>query len=136
MIANESASIVAPIQSRGIMRGYFGLNLKLNLKFCITIAAAAIAVASLLSDCLYTFRAVASQIAVIAKGFPYSTPITINNTGTQIWVVNPDSDNNSVTVVDVTSDNGRVIKEIPVGVEPNSIALNGDNSLAYVANTV
>ncbi len=74
--------------------------------------------------------------AATASGFPYSTPITLNNAGTQLWVVNPDPDNNSVTVIDVTDDSGRVLAEIPAGNEPNSVAINDDDSRAYVANTV
>lgn len=74
--------------------------------------------------------------AATFPGFPYSTPITLNNNGNQLWVVSPDSDNNSVTVINITNDFGPVLAEIPVGVEPNSVAINGNDSRAYVANTV
>lgn len=74
--------------------------------------------------------------AATFPGFPYSTPITLTSNGNQLWIVNPDADNNSVTVINVANDFGNVVAEIPVGVEPNSVALNGNDSRAYVANTV
>jgi YVTN family beta-propeller protein len=77
-----------------------------------------------------------SARAATFQGFPSSSPIALNSQGNQVWVVNPDPDNNSVTVIDVGADSGRVLGEIPVGREPSSVALNADDSRAYVANTV
>jgi YVTN family beta-propeller protein len=98
---------------------------------------AAIVAASFLPERISILEVGAEQgLSTTATGFPYSTPITLNAAGTQLWVVNPDPDNNSVTVIDVSGDEGRVIREIAVGQEPNSVALNADASRAYVANTV
>ena len=80
--------------------------------------------------------AVSTVHAALFQGFPYSTPIALNLEGTRLWVVNPDADNNSVTVVDVANDANTVLAEIPVGEEPNSVAVHADGSRAYVANTV
>src|SRR5215510_4402794 len=80
-------------------------------------------------------RLFVSKAATIS-GFPYSSPIALNSQGNLLWVVNPDPDNNSVTVVDVSSDSGRVLAEIPVGQEPSSVALNADDSRAYVTNAI
>jgi YVTN family beta-propeller protein len=100
-------------------------------------AAIAIAFASLIAFQIapHAVSRFSAQAATFA-GFPYSTPITLNKDGTELWVVNPDPDNNSVTVVDVSGDRGQVIAEIPVGQEPNSVAVSADGETAYVANTV
>jgi YVTN family beta-propeller protein len=50
--------------------------------------------------------------------------------GTTLLVINPDS--NSLTVVDTASK--AVITEIPVGVDPRSVAVLPGGSLAYIAN--
>jgi YVTN family beta-propeller protein len=102
----------------------------------VTIVFLAIGLSMLLPENLYHFRAAAQGGAGTVKGFPYSTPITLNNAGNQLWVINPDPDNNSVTAIDVTGDLPRVLAEIPVGKEPTSIALNGDGSAAYVTNAL
>src|SRR5439155_8362567 len=49
-------------------------------------------------------------------------------------VVNPD--NNSVSFFDVRSDKNRKVAEVPVQIEPNSVAITPDGRKAYVANTV
>ena len=92
-----------------------------SFKLWLILAFTGFAIASLLSTRVTQFNASAATFA----GFPYSTPITLNNTGTQLWVTNPDPDNNSVTVIDATNDQGNVLREIKVGNEPNSIAING-----------
>jgi YVTN family beta-propeller protein len=129
-MSNQSASLVD--SSRGI----FSADFRFNVKLVITIAFIAIVFGILLPKDLYQFKASAQTetVATTAQGFPYSTPITLNNDGTELWVTNPDPDNNSVTVLDVTGDTGTVLDEIPVGKEPSSIALNSDSSRAYVAN--
>lgn len=63
-----------------------------------------------------------------------SSPLVLNNADRFLWVCNPDND--TVSVLDVGGDANRKVKEIPVGHEPQSVALNGDNSKAYVANAV
>lgn len=111
-----------------------GQRFNLNLKLAIAIAAVALALGMVLPEGLYRFTAAAETTSAANSGFSYSTPITLNPEGTQVWVTNPDRDNNSVTVVDVAGDTGTVLNEIPVGVEPSSIALNADGSRAFVAN--
>ena len=49
-----------------------------------------------------------------------------------LLVANPD--NNSVTLFDVKNGNAQ-LAEIPVGKEPNGVALSPDGLRAYVANT-
>jgi YVTN family beta-propeller protein len=67
--------------------------------------------------------------------FPVSSsPVVLNNGDRFLWVCNPDND--SVSVIDVGSDAAEKVKEIHVGREPQSVALNADNSKAYVANAV
>ncbi len=63
-----------------------------------------------------------------------SSPIVLNNADRFLWVCNPD--NNTVSVLDVGSDAASKVKEISVGREPQSVALNGDNTKAYVANAI
>jgi DNA-binding beta-propeller fold protein YncE/mono/diheme cytochrome c family protein len=60
-----------------------------------------------------------------------SSPIALSASNELLWVVNPDSDTVSVFR---TSDNSKVISDIPVGDEPQSIALHPNNTFAYVAN--
>jgi YVTN family beta-propeller protein len=103
-----------------------------SFKLWLVLVFTAFVIALLLSSRASRLTASAATFS----GFPYSTPITLNNTGTQLWVTNPDPDNNSVTVLDATNDQGSVLREIKVGNEPNSIAINGNDSLAYVANTL
>jgi YVTN family beta-propeller protein len=63
-----------------------------------------------------------------------SSPIVLNAADRFLWVVNPDND--SVSVLDVGGDVNTKVREIPVGDEPQSVALNADNSKVYVANAV
>lgn len=137
MFTNESVSIIAPARSRKPGRGVINSSISSNLKLSAAIVFVAVMFGVLLPKDYYQFQA-ATQGALIAtaSGFPYSTPITLNNEGTQLWVTNPDPDNNSVTVVNVANDAPAVLAEIPVGHGPSSVALNGDGSRAYVANTL
>jgi YVTN family beta-propeller protein len=112
--------------------GRAGIQRKDLIKGSIVLAFAAAAVIVLMPGRGRLF----SVRAATFPGFPSSSPIALNSQGNLIWVVNPDPDNNSVTVIDVSADSGRVIAEIPVGQEPSSVALNADDSRAYVANTV
>jgi YVTN family beta-propeller protein len=135
MNASRSASTATSARRSQSTRKSFSLGATIKLAVAILFIAGMFA--AILPEDFYQFRVAAQDNAVTTtKGFPYSTPITLNNEGTELWVTNPDPDNNSVTVVNVTTDNASVIKEIPVGKEPNSIALNGDGSRAFVANTL
>ena len=98
-------------------------DLEHRFKLLLAMAFTAFVMAMLVAGRPNRFTASAATFA----GFPYSTPITLNNSGTQLWVTNPDPDNNSVTVLDATSDQGSVIREIKVGNEPNSIAINAND---------
>ena len=62
-----------------------------------------------------------------------SQPLALSADDSLLIVANPD--NNSVTLFDVSTGNAR-LAEIPVGSEPNGVALSPDGSRAYVANTV
>jgi YVTN family beta-propeller protein len=134
-MSSQSASITAPVQGRRSNRGASRANHNLTIKLGITMVFVAIMLGMALPKDLYQFQA-AAQVEALStvQGFPYSTPITLNSEGTELWVTNPDPDNNSVTLVNVAGDTGTVVKEIPVGKEPGSIALNADGSRAYVAN--
>ena len=133
MIANESVTLASGELPKRRSR-IAGSSLGLNLKLSAAIVFVALGFSLLLPERLLTFRAAAEGAVAFSNGFPYSTPITLNSAGTELWVTNPDPDNNSVTVLDVTGDAGVVLDEITVGKEPSSIALDGDGSHAYVAN--
>lgn len=63
-----------------------------------------------------------------------SSTLALDGNGT--WLVTANPDNNSVTFFDVTNDRNRKLREIPVGEEPNGVAVNPQGTRAYVANTV
>ncbi|HUQ91902.1 MAG TPA: beta-propeller fold lactonase family protein [Bryobacteraceae bacterium] len=63
-----------------------------------------------------------------------SQPLALDGNGTWLVVANPD--HNSVTFFDVAADRNRLLREIPVGKEPNGVAVNPLGTRAYVANTV
>jgi YVTN family beta-propeller protein len=60
----------------------------------------------------------------------YSSPIAISADNKLVWSVNPAD--NSVSVI--RTDTNTLIKNINVGEEPQSVALDPDNDFAYVAN--
>jgi len=60
----------------------------------------------------------------------YSSPIALSADKLRVWSVNPDDD--SVSVIDTSTDTE--IFRIPVGDEPQSVALDPNNQYAYVAN--
>jgi YVTN family beta-propeller protein len=59
-----------------------------------------------------------------------SSPITLSADNSLLWVVNPDDDSVSV----IRTDTNAVIREINVGDEPQSVAVDPNNTFAYVAN--
>ena len=61
-----------------------------------------------------------------------SQPLALSADDSLLAVANPD--NNSITLFDLKNNNAKV--EVPVGKEPNGVALLPDGSRAYVANTV
>ncbi|MEW6734408.1 MAG: hypothetical protein AB1489_23985 [Acidobacteriota bacterium] len=76
-----------------------------------------------------------NKVQAFADPFPnYSSPIVLNNGNRFVWVVNPD--NNSVTRIDVGNEPNFSAIMIPVGREPQSLVLSGDDTKVYVANAV
>jgi YVTN family beta-propeller protein len=79
---------------------------------------------------------VPSFIAVSAQGagtLPInSSPLALDGEDRFLWVCNPDND--TVSVIDVAGGANTKVAEIPVGEEPQSIALSAEK--AYVANAV
>ncbi len=67
---------------------------------------------------------------VPSLGARSSSAITITADGATLLVVNPDS--NSLTLV--ATANHSVLAEVPVGVDPRSVAVSPDGSAAYVAD--
>jgi YVTN family beta-propeller protein len=63
-----------------------------------------------------------------------SAPLALDRTNQYLWAVNPDND--SVSVFRVGNDAHQKLAEVPVGDEPQSVALARDYSKAYVSNTV
>ncbi len=62
-----------------------------------------------------------------------SQPLALSADDSLLLVANPD--NNTVSLFDLKNNNTR-LAEIPVGKEPNGVALSPDGTRAYVANTV
>jgi YVTN family beta-propeller protein len=80
-------------------------------------------------------RAVAqSPVPTRFTGPTSSQPLAMTTDDAFLAVVNPD--NNSVSFFDVRSDKNRKVAEVPVQIEPNSVAITPDGRKAYVANTV
>jgi YVTN family beta-propeller protein len=70
-----------------------------------------------------------------AQFFPtHSSPIDITPNGSFVWMVNPD--NNSVSIFDVRNDANVRLGLIPVGIEPQSVAIHPSGNKAYVTNMV
>jgi YVTN family beta-propeller protein len=59
-----------------------------------------------------------------------SSPIALSADNTLLWVVNPDDD--SVSVINTATNT--VLRKISVGDEPQSVAVDPNNTFAYVAN--
>src|SRR5206468_6526223 len=81
----------------------------------------------------------ALQSALPAKqarfsGASASQPLALSADGDLLAVANPDND--SVSFFDTSRATPRQIAEVPVGREPNGVALSPDGREAYVANTV
>ena len=63
-----------------------------------------------------------------------SGPIALTTDDRFVWAVN--RDNNSVSVLEVGNDLNQKVRELPVGVEPRSIAITPNNQKVYVTNMV
>jgi YVTN family beta-propeller protein len=67
----------------------------------------------------------------VAYGAPTnSSPIALSSDDKLVWSVNAKNDTVSV----IRTDTNRVVQTIPVGNEPQSVALDPDNGYAFVAN--
>src|SRR3954452_5227024 len=75
----------------------------------------------------------AAQTLTRFTGPTSSQPLALSADDSLLLVANPD--NNSVSLFDVRTGNTR-LAEVPVGREPNGVALSPDGFRAYVANTV
>src|SRR5687767_8579074 len=75
----------------------------------------------------------ASDTAAAEAVYPgptYSSPIALSADGRLVWSVNPGDDSVSV----LRTDNNTVLAKIRVGDEPQGVALDPNNTYAYVAN--
>src|SRR6478672_10071607 len=75
-----------------------------------------------------------AQNASLFTGPTSSQPLALSADGTLLLVANPD--NNSVTLFDVGNDANKKLAEVPVGEEPNGVAIMPNGARAFVANTV
>src|SRR5262245_1616298 len=70
-----------------------------------------------------------------ASGEPTnSSPIALTHDDRFVYVANPDND--SVSVIEVGSGVNRLVREIPVGREPQCVAISPDDRKVYVTNQV
>ncbi len=80
----------------------------------------------------------ASDYSVSAQATPSgptnSSPIAVTPDNSFVWVANPDND--SVSVIHVQNDANQKVAEIPVGVEPQNVAIHPNGQIVYVSNTV
>ena len=79
-------------------------------------------------------RIVALQAPTKFNSARTSGPLALNADSTLLAVAN--TDNDSVSLFDVGNDKNQLLGEIPVGKEPQGIAVTPDGSLVYVTNTV
>jgi YVTN family beta-propeller protein len=63
-----------------------------------------------------------------------STPIAITSDNRFLWVANPQ--NNSVSLIQVANDVVQLIQQIPVGKEPQCVAITPNDKFVYVTNMV
>ena len=71
-------------------------------------------------------------VQVTSVGPRQSGPVALSANNQILINVNPDS--NTVSVFNVTTDTPNKLAEVPVGVDPSSVAIHPDGNRAYVAN--
>jgi uncharacterized protein (TIGR03437 family) len=98
----------------------------------IILLTALVGVAALFSWANYPDHA-AAQALTRFTGATSSQPLALSADDSLMLVANPD--NNSVSLFDLKN-NGARLAEIPVGKEPNGVAMSPDGTRAYVANTL
>lgn len=76
----------------------------------------------------------AAQGATRFTGPTKSGPLALNADSSVLASVN--TDNDSVSFIDVSEDKNQKLVEVPVGKEPSGVALSPDGTTAYVANTL
>lgn len=105
---------------------------RVNYRYRIVIAGAlgVLAVKSFMAGP----EATSAQGVTRFAGPASSQPLALSADGGTLAVANPD--NNSVTVFNVENDRNERVGEIPVGQEPNGVAVMPDGRKAFVANTV
>jgi YVTN family beta-propeller protein len=77
-----------------------------------------------------TFNSVKTSAQVVFTTPTYSSPIAMSADNKLVWSVNPDNDTVSV----IRTDTNVKIRDITVGNEPQSVAIDPTNTFAYVAN--
>src|SRR5947209_7512915 len=60
----------------------------------------------------------------------HSTPIAITSDNRSLWVANPQSD--SVSLIALSNDTVRLLQQIPVGKEPQCVAITPNDRFVYV----
>lgn len=103
-------------------------------RYVLILVGVALLVLPLTGSFLQSGQADALQGATRFAGNTKSGPLALNADDSLLAVVNPDV--NSVTFFEVAGDRNLPLGEIPVGTEPNGVALTPDGTFAYVANTV
>ena len=93
----------------------------------------ALALAAALGYRVHNPGRAAAQALTRFTGSTSSQPLALSADDSLLLVANPD--NNSVSLFDLKNGNTR-LAEIPVGKEPNCVALSPDGTRAYVANTL
>lgn len=77
---------------------------------------------------------VSAQTAPRFTGPTSSQPIALSADDWLLAVANPD--NNTVSIFDVRNGANTRVAQVPVGIEPNGVAVSPDGTRIYVANTV
>jgi YVTN family beta-propeller protein len=77
-----------------------------------------------------TMQGIKTPAQVVFTNPTYSSPIAMSADNKLVWSVNPDTDTVSV----IRTDTNVKIRDITVGNEPQSVALDPNNTYAYVAN--
>src|SRR5215471_656778 len=106
--------------------------MKLSTHKSITILAA-LASAAAIAFWVRDPGHVEAQALTRFTGPTSSQPLALSADDSLLLVANPD--NNTVSLFDLKNNNTR-LAEIPVGREPNGVALSPDGTRGYVANTV